>query len=83
MQGGLGDGKTTVVLAAAVTSGLLLPEAKKMITPSNVIFQTAEDGLGDTVKPRLVQAGVDCGKVLIIDESEQELSLSDERIDID
>lgn len=78
-----GDGKTTVVLAvaAAMTSGLLLPEAKKIITPSNVIFQTAEDGLGDTVKPRLVQAGADCSRVLVIDESEQELTLSDERIE--
>lgn len=83
IQGDPGDGKTTVVLAvaAAMTSGLLLPEAKKIITPSNVIFQTAEDGLGDTVKPRLVQAGADCGRVLVIDESEQELSLSDERIE--
>jgi len=25
----------------------------------SVIFQTAEDGLGDTVKPRLVQSGAD------------------------
>lgn len=83
IQGDPGDGKTTVVLAvaAAMTSGLLLPETKKIITPSNVIFQTAEDGLGDTVKPRLVQAGADCSRVLVIDESEQELSLSDERIE--
>lgn len=83
IQGDPGDGKTTVVLAvaAAVTSGLLLPETKKIITPSNVIFQTAEDGLGDTVKPRLIQSGADCSKVLVIDESERELSLSDERIE--
>jgi RecA-family ATPase len=46
-----------------------------------VIFQTAEDGLGDTVKPRLVQSGADCGRVIVIDESEKELSLSDLRIE--
>ena len=47
----------------------------------SVIFQTAEDGLGDTVKPRLVQSGADCGRVIVIDESEKELSLSDLRIE--
>jgi vacuolar-type H+-ATPase subunit F/Vma7 len=47
----------------------------------SVIFQTAEDGLGDTVKPRLVQSGADCERVIVIDESEKELSLSDLRIE--
>lgn len=28
--------------------------------PVNVIYQTAEDGLGDTIKPRLLAAGADC-----------------------
>lgn len=83
VQGDPGDGKTTVVLAvaAAVTNNLPLPENTEIITPANVIFQTAEDGLGDTVKPRLIQAGADCRRVVVIDESEQELSLSDERIE--
>jgi hypothetical protein len=55
--------------------------SKAAIPPTNVIFQTAEDGLGDTVKPRLVQAAADCSRVIVIDESEKELSLSDERIE--
>ncbi len=46
-----------------------------------IIYQTAEDGLGDTVKPRLIEAGADLSKVLVIDESEQELSFSDSRIE--
>ena len=25
----------------------------------NLIYQTAEDGLGDTIKPRLIEAGAD------------------------
>ena len=49
--------------------------------PFNVIYQTAEDGLGDTVKPRLMEAEADLDRVLVIDESKQELSLSDERIE--
>jgi RecA-family ATPase len=83
IQGDPGDGKTTVVLAiaAAVTTGAALPETSKTTPPMSVIFQTAEDGLGDTVKPRLVQSGADCERVIVIDESEKELSLSDIRIE--
>jgi hypothetical protein len=83
IQGDPGDGKTTVVLAiaAAITTGAALPESKAAAAPMSVIFQTAEDGLGDTVKPRLVQSGADCSRVIVIDESEKELSLSDVRIE--
>ncbi|MCL2035043.1 MAG: AAA family ATPase [Oscillospiraceae bacterium] len=83
VQGDPGDGKTTTVLAvaAAVTMGSALPESKATAEPMSVIFQTAEDGLGDTVKPRLVRSGADCGRVIVIDESEKELSLSDARIE--
>ena len=83
IQGDPGDGKTTAVLAiaAAITTGGLLPESKTAAEPMNVIFQTAEDGLGDTVKPRLIQSGADCTRVIVIDESEKELSLSDLRVE--
>jgi predicted nucleic acid-binding protein len=83
IQGDPGDGKTSVVLAiaAAVTTGTVLPECDIAVEPMNVIFQTAEDGLSDTVKPRLVQSGADCERVIVIDESEKELSLSDVRIE--
>jgi len=83
IQGDPGNGKTTMILAiaAAVTKGEPLPECETIITPATVIFQTAEDGLGDTVKPRLLQAGADCNRVIVIDESEKELSLRDNRIE--
>jgi len=83
IQGDPGNGKTTMILAvaAAVTKGVPLPESGIAAEPFNVIFQTAEDGLGDTVKPRLLQAGADCNRVIVIDESEKELSLSDTRIE--
>ena len=45
------------------------------ISPVNVIYQTAEDGLGDTIKPRLLAAGADCSKVLVIDDSDQPLTI--------
>ena len=43
--------------------------------------QYAEDGLGDTVKPRLIEAGADLDRVLVIDDSDVQLTLSDERIE--
>ena len=49
--------------------------------PFNMIFQTAEDDLGDTIKPRLVSSGVDLRRVLVIDDSENSLSLADDRIE--
>ena len=53
----------------------------KPIQPFQVIYQTAEDGLGDTVKPRLIEAAADLDRVLVIDEAKRELTLSDERIE--
>ena len=37
------------------------------LEPFNIIYQTAEDGLGDTVKPRLIEADADLERVLDID----------------
>ena len=51
------------------------------ISPVNVIYQTAEDGLGDTIKPRLLAAGADCSKVLVIDDSDQPLTMADVRLE--
>ena len=82
LQGNPGEGKTyfAMHLAAACTNGKLLPNMERM-EPFNVIYQTAEDGLGDTVKPRLIEAGTDLDRVLVIDDSEVQLTLSDERIE--
>lgn len=40
----------------------------KVPEPMNIIYQTAEDGLADTVKPRLELAGADCERIAVIDE---------------
>ena len=82
LQGNPGEGKTyfAMHLAAACTNGKLLPNMESM-EPFNVIYQTAEDGLGDTVKPRLIEAGADLDRELVIDDSEVQLTLSDERIE--
>ena len=82
LQGNPGEGKTyfAMHLAAACTNGKLLPNMERM-EPFNVIYQTAEDGLGDTVKPRLIEASADLDRVLVIDDSDVQLTLSDERIE--
>ena len=82
VQGNPGEGKTTFALrlAAACTNRKPFPHMAAH-EPFNVIYQTAEDGLGDTIKPRLMEAEADLDRVLVIDESNQGLSLSDERIE--
>lgn len=46
-----------------------------------MIYQTAEDGLGDTVKPRLLEAGADLDRVMVIDDGDKPLTLSDKRLE--
>ncbi len=83
IQGGPGDGKTTLVLniAAKLSKGEGLDSEMKLSEPMNVIYQSAEDGLADTVKPRLELAGADCERILVIDEKEKSLSMADERLE--
>lgn len=82
VQGNPGEGKTffAMQLAAACTNQKFLPDMEPF-GPFNMIFQTAEDGLGDTVKPRLVSSGADLQRVLVIDDAENPLTLADDRIE--
>ena len=83
IQGDPGDGKTTLSLniAAKLSKGESLDEEMKISEPINIIYQTAEDGLADTVKPRLELADADCERILVIDESSEALSMADERLE--
>ena len=82
IQGDPGEGKTTLVLQiiARLTKGesIVNEEAKE---PINVIYQTAEDGLADTIKPRLLSADADCSKVLVIDDKDTPLTMRDVRLE--
>ena len=81
-QGEWGCGKTMVstAIAADITTGTPLPGGSRT-TPGNVIVQTAEDGLADTIKPRLEQLGADCSRVFSIDEEDRPLTFMDERVE--
>ena len=89
IQGDPGEGKTTLALniAAALTRGKAVtgdtvdPVSGKELFPVPVLFQTAEDGLADTVKPRLVAADADCGYISGVDESHYPLTITDGRLE--
>lgn len=82
LQGDPGDGKTTIILwlAAKLSRGepILDEEGRE---PINIIYQTAEDGLADTIKPRLEAAGADSSRVFVIDDSSESLSMCDDRLE--
>lgn len=84
VEGDPGEGKTTLVLklAAALSRGLPLPcDDDREREPIHIIYQTAEDGIDDTIKPRLEKAGADCSMIRVIDETEKELSMTDDRLE--
>lgn len=83
VQGDPGEGKTSFALAlvSLLTKGQPLPEYESGDDPVSVIYQTAEDGLADTIKPRLESYGADCKRVMVIDDSEFDLTVADRRLE--
>ena len=74
LMGDPGEGKSTFALnlAAAVTRGMQFPETHQIVTaPDYVLYQNAEDGLGDTICPRLEKAGADLRLVMTINEMKE------------
>ena len=65
---GLGKSWLTCAFAAAVSTGAGFPPNFDKIEPANVLMLSAEDGLADTIKPRLVSCGADTSKVFAPDE---------------
>ena len=83
LQGDPGDGKSTIMmnLIAELSTGGKTPDGCKIGAPQKVIYQCSEDGVSDTIKPRLERCGADCGKIAFINEEVYNgLTLDDERI---
>jgi hypothetical protein len=82
-MGDPGEGKTTYCLAvaAALTTGRMLPESAVALEPMSVVFQSAEDGIADTLLGRFKSLGGDCSKICSIVDSSCSLSLDDTRIE--
>lgn len=83
MQGNSGIGKTMLALniAAALSNGEQLPGDNEPREPISIIYNTAEDGLGDTIKPRLRSAGADLTRINTINERDNTVTMTDERIE--
>lgn len=76
VEGDPGIGKTQVAIAmsAQVSLGLPLPSPDgtggPSRAPASVIYMTAEDGLADTIRPRLDAAGADVSRIYILQAKE-------------
>lgn len=83
LQGDPGEGKSTFILAIAalLTRGKAMPDGYPIDNCQNVIYQTAEDNIADTVKLRLVAARADCSRVAYIVDEDVTLNFDDPRIE--
>lgn len=84
LLGDPGNGKTWLGLrlAADISTGRpFFGGESDMRKPESVIYQSSEDGLGDTIKPRLVRMQPDFKRIFIIDEGQAGLTLSDARLE--
>lgn len=71
LEGDPGIGKTWMALqiAAMVSSGQSFPSTNKktsLCEPKNVVYLSAEDGVGDTIKPRLKKADADQSRIFVL-----------------
>lgn len=83
LQGDPGDGKSTMMmnLIAELSNGGATPDGQAFGRPQRAIYQCSEDGVSDTIKPRLETAGADCRNIAFINEEIYGgLTLDDERI---
>jgi hypothetical protein len=62
---GLGKGATLTKVAAAVTRGGMLPD-NHAIEPGGVILMSPEDSEAHTIVPRLIAAGADLTKIILL-----------------
>lgn len=64
-----GHGKSTMMLdvAARLTTGRPMPWETAARDPCRVFYLNAEDGVGDTIKPRARAAGADLSRIDVLD----------------
>lgn len=64
---GLGKSTITLDLCARVSQGRGMPDGQKLGGPRSCLVISAEDGVADTVRPRLEAAGADLERILFFD----------------
>ncbi len=83
VQGDPGNGKSTMItnIIAELSKGGCAPDGTSFGAPRRVIYQCSEDGLSDTIKPRLEEAGANCDNISFINEDMLNgITIDDERI---
>lgn len=63
---GLGKSTISIDLAARVSTGRPMPDDTTGRPPAGVVLLSAEDGLADTIRPRLDAAGADTSRVVAL-----------------
>jgi hypothetical protein len=79
---GLGKSWITLDLAARLSAGCAMPDDAPAVPPADVVLLSAEDGLADTIRPRLDALGADVARihhlaVLRAGEAERAVQLAD------
>ena len=82
VQGDPGEGKSSLMLsiAAAISRRGALPDGSHLPQAQNVIYQCSEDGVADTIKPRLLAEHADCSRIAFIKEDSGFFSLDDGKL---
>lgn len=83
LQGDPGDGKSTMMmnLIGEITRGGVTPDGVPFGEPARVVYQCSEDGVADTIKPRLEECHANCENVAFInEEAHSGLTLDDDRL---
>lgn len=78
-----GTGKTffALYLAAQVSTGRPFYGESAYREPAVAVYQTAEDGISDTIKPRLVPMHPNFENIYVYNEEQESLSLSSEHVE--
>jgi len=68
LEGDPGEGKSFLsqAIATAITRGFGLPGEEEKREPETVLIMSAEDGLADTIRPRLEAMGAAIGRVVAL-----------------
>jgi putative DNA primase/helicase len=75
LAGQPGCGKTTIAisLSAAISKGAEWPDGTRCKSPGNILIWTGEDGIADTLVPRLMAAGADLRRVFFVESVTDEI----------
>lgn len=83
IEGDPGEGKSTFILnvLSLITKGAKIPNLGVSFQECTVIYQNNEDGVADTIVPRLIACGADLSKVAYIDETKKLFTIADQGIE--